>query len=403
MTATVPLRQRLVNHLVEHGMIRSPWVRQAFADTPREVFVPRFRRRYPDHGMVDGADPGQADVWIENVYTDQVLVVQVKPARDGATAPTSSSSEPTVMAGMLEALDLRPGHRVLEIGTGTGYNAALLCHRVGAANLTSIELDPALASAARDALASIGLHPRVHAGDGAAGLAMAGPFDRIIATAATDHIPSAWINQLAPGGAILTDLRGSVAGSLIRLTAPSADDQVDDQVEVEPEDEVDTVEGRFLTLPGAFMPMRTHADSPYRDGEHWDRVVYDFRNPQHATTSTDPTLVAGNPSLRFLIQLHLAGHRLRISRRAAPDNDLAGHAADASSFTVDFHPDEHGRYRVAQTGPQRLWDTVEAAHALWLHLGRPRIERFGVTAHDTDHQYIWYDQPDSGYRWPLPL
>jgi protein-L-isoaspartate O-methyltransferase len=162
MTATVPLRQRLVNHLVEQGMIRSPWVRQAFADTPREVFVPRFRRRYPDHGMVDGADPGQVDVWIENVYTDQVLVVQVKPARDGATAPTSSSSEPTVMAGMLEALDLRPGHRVLEIGTGTGYNAALLCHRVGAANLTSIELDPALASAARDALASIGLHPRVH-------------------------------------------------------------------------------------------------------------------------------------------------------------------------------------------------------------------------------------------------
>jgi protein-L-isoaspartate O-methyltransferase len=190
MTATVPLRQRLVNHLVEQGMIRSPWVRQAFADTPREVFVPRFRRRYPDHGMVDGADPGQVDVWIENVYTDQVLVVQVKPARDGATAPTSSSSEPTVMAGMLEALDLRPGHRVLEIGTGTGYNAALVCHRVGAANLTSIELDPALASAARDALASIGLHPRVH---------------------------------------------------------------------------VDA----------------TRADSPYRDGEHWDRVVYDFRNPGH--------------------------------------------------------------------------------------------------------------------------
>jgi protein-L-isoaspartate O-methyltransferase len=94
---------------------------------------------------------------------------------------------PTVMAGMLEALDLQPGHRVLEISTG--YHAALLCQRVGAHNVASVELDPALADAARRALAELGLHPRVHVGDGAAGLAAAAPFDRIIATASTDHIP----------------------------------------------------------------------------------------------------------------------------------------------------------------------------------------------------------------------
>jgi protein-L-isoaspartate(D-aspartate) O-methyltransferase (PCMT) len=94
---------------------------------------------------------------------------------------------PTVMAGMLEALDLQPGHRVLEIGTG--YHAALLCQRVGAHNVVSVELDPALADAARRALAELGLRPRVHVGDGAAGLAAAAPFDRIIATASTDHIP----------------------------------------------------------------------------------------------------------------------------------------------------------------------------------------------------------------------
>jgi protein-L-isoaspartate(D-aspartate) O-methyltransferase len=392
MTATVSLRQRLVNDLVERGTIRSPWVRQAFADTPREVFVPRFHRPYPDVGLVDGADPGQVDMWINQVYTDQVLVVQLTPAVDGSRAPTSSSSEPTVMAGMLEALDLQPGHRVLEIGTGTGYNAALLSHRVGADNVTSIELDPALAAAARDALAEIGLHPTVHAGDGADGLAEAGPFDRIIATAATDHIPPTWINQLTPGGAIVADLRGSIAGSLIRLTAADTDD------------EVETVTGRFLTLPGAFMPMRTRTDSPYRNGEHWDQVVYDFRNPQRTVTKVAPALVADDTSLRFLIQLHLASQRLRISRRAAPDNELVGRASDASSFTVSLQPDEHGLYTVAQTGSHRLWDTVETAHATWRRLDKPRIEQFGVTAHDdTDHQYTWYDRPDSGYRWPLPL
>ncbi|MGH3622314.1 MAG: methyltransferase domain-containing protein [Sciscionella sp.] len=382
----------MVNELVDNGAISTPWLRQAFADTPREVFVPRFHRLYPDQGLVDGADPDQADEWLNQVYTDQVLVVQYTHAIDGAGAPTSSSSEPTVMAGMLEALDLQTGHRVLEIGTGTGYNAALLCHRVGADNVTSIELDPTLAGAARAALATIGLHPRVHAGDGAGGLSEAGPFDRIIAATATDHIPPAWINQLAPGGAIVTDLRGSIAGSLIRLTAAATDD------------EVDTVEGRFLTLPGAFMPMRTRTDSPYRDGEHWDKIMFDLRNPQHTTTDVDPAMVADNRSLRFLVQLHLASHRLRLSRRPAPDNELTGRASDASSFTVSLQPDQHGFYAVAQSGPQRLWDTVETTQATWLRLGEPCIEQFGVTAHDeADHQYVWFDHPDSGYRWPLPL
>jgi len=392
MTATLSLRQRLADELAGSGAISSPWLHQAFADTPREVFVPRFHRPYPGSGLVDGADPDQVDEWLNQVYSDQVLVVQYTDAVDCDGVPTSSSSEPTVMAGMLEALDLQPGHLVLEIGTGTGYNAALLCHRVGAANVTSIELNPALARVARDALATIGLHPRVHVGDGRLGLADAGPFDRIIATAATDHIPPAWINQLAPSGAILTDLRGSIAGSLIRLTATTVDD------------EVEIVEGRFLTLPGAFMPMRTHTDSPYRDGEHWDQIVFDLRNPQHTTTDVDPALVSGNPSLRFFAQLHLASHRLRISRSPAPDNEVAGWASDASWFTVNLQPDEHRLYSVAQSGPQRLWDTVETAHTTWLRLGEPGIEQFGVTAHDdADHQYVWYDHPDSGYRWPLPL
>ncbi|MGQ0779178.1 MAG: methyltransferase domain-containing protein [Pseudonocardiales bacterium] len=204
----------------------------------------------------------------------KVIIVQLTPAPDivnQAGAPPSSSSMPTVMAGMLEALDLQPGHRVLEIGTGTGHNAALLCHRVGPQNVVSVELDPSLADAARRALAGLRLNPAVHAGDGSAGLAAAAPFDRIIATAAADHIPPAWISQLAPGGVILIDLRGSLSGSLLRLTA------------------------------------------------------------------------------------------------------------------VD-------------------WDTVESCCASWRRLGEPNVEQFGVTAyHDAVLQYVWFDNPDSLYRWPLPL
>ncbi|MGI9002145.1 MAG: methyltransferase domain-containing protein, partial [Pseudonocardia sp.] len=307
---------------------------------------------------------------------------------DDAGAPTSSSSMPTVMAGMLEALDLRPGHRVLEIGTGTGYHTALLCHRVGAANVASVELDPQLADTARRALAVLGLHPAVHAGDGAVGLAAAAPFDRIIATASTDHIPPAWTSQLTPGGIIVTDLRGSLDGALIRLTAVSSD----------------VVEGRFLTLPGAFMPMRTRLDSPHRDGEDGDQVLWDQRNPQRGSTTVDPAQVADQRSLRFLLQLHLAGRRLRGFRRSIAGRELCGHSTDGSWFTAGLNPDDNRLFPVQQGGPQRLWDTVESSFTTWQRLGEPDIDTFGVTApDDTALQHVWLGHHDSPLRWPLPL
>ncbi len=328
---------------------------------------------------------------MRGVYTDEVLTVHLTPAPDlapGAGAPTSSSSMPTVMAGMLEALDLLPGHRVLEIGTGTGYNTALLCHRVGAQNVVSVELNPRLADAARQALADVGLFPAVHVGDGVAGLAAAAPFDRIIVTAATAHIPPAWISQLAPGGVIIGDLRGSLAGSLVRLTA------VDREV----------VEGALLNLPGAFMPLRAQVDSPYRNNERWDHLVFDQRNPQRTTTTVNPGLMADHPSLRFMAQLHLAGRRLRGFLRPLSGAELSGRCTDGSWITAGLHPDDDGLFPVAQGGPQRLWDTVESCYALWQRLGEPSVEQFGVTAyHDVDLQYVWFDHPDSLYRWPLPL
>ncbi len=253
--------------------------------------------------------------------------------------------------------------------------------------MASVELDPALADAARQALADLGLRPLVHAGDGAAGLAAAGPFDRIIATASTDHIPPAWISQLAPGGAIVVDLRGSLDGSLLRLAMADSD----------------VVEGSFLNLPGAFMPMRTRLDSPHRDGENWDQVL-DQRNPQQGTTPVNPGLVADNRSLQFMVQLHLAGRRLRGFVHPLDGAELSGHCTDGSWFTTGLHPDNDGLYPVAQGGSQRLWDTVESSHFCWRRLGEPGIEEFGVTAYDDAAlQYVWFDHPDSQHRWPLPL
>jgi protein-L-isoaspartate O-methyltransferase len=107
---------------------------------------------------------------------------------------------------MLAALDVRPGHTVLEIGTGTGWNAALLSRRVGSAGrVITIEVDPDLAEQARRTLADAGYAPVVVPGDGLLGYAPLAPFDRVIATAAVrEVVPAAWLDQLKPGGRLVT-------------------------------------------------------------------------------------------------------------------------------------------------------------------------------------------------------
>lgn len=91
---------------------------------------------------------------------------------------TSSSSAPSLMALMLEALDVHDGHKILEIGTGTGYNTALLCHRVGPRQVTSIDIDPGLIANARQRLAMFNYAPQLATFDGTAGCRARAPFDR---------------------------------------------------------------------------------------------------------------------------------------------------------------------------------------------------------------------------------
>ena len=120
---------------------------------------------------------------------------------------TSSVSRSDIVALMLDAARVEPGMRVLEIGTGTGYTAALLAHQLGARNVTSIEIDPDLAARARTALTTTGDGDgdvRVITGDGARGYPPAAPFDRVLSTVAAPRVPYSWVAQTQPGGLVLT-------------------------------------------------------------------------------------------------------------------------------------------------------------------------------------------------------
>nr|MDQ3762655.1 hypothetical protein [Actinomycetota bacterium] len=148
------LRQRMVDGLAERGELDERW-RVAFTEVSRHEFIPELVWRHDrdtdsDCDLVPLRHRDDAYGWLELAYANAAVTTQVDdghPAGDGGCGfeVTSSASMPAVVAEMLAALDAEPGMRVLEIGTGTGYNAALLAHRLGADNVVSVEVDAALA------------------------------------------------------------------------------------------------------------------------------------------------------------------------------------------------------------------------------------------------------------------
>jgi protein-L-isoaspartate(D-aspartate) O-methyltransferase len=176
---------QLVDDLVARHALRSEPVRRAFLAVPRHAFVP-------------GTPVNEA------YSADRAIPTHV----DGRGVPISSASAPAIMAVMLELLDLAPGQRVLEIGAGTGYNAALLARLVGEAGaVTSLDIDEQVASEAADHLAAVGAGSvAVHCTDGWLGEDRAAPFDRIIATVECWDISPHWFGQLREGGVLVLPL-----------------------------------------------------------------------------------------------------------------------------------------------------------------------------------------------------
>lgn len=375
MRSWQPLAAGLADHLAASGVLSDVGWYRAFATIPRHLFVPRFIDGQTEISRADG------DEWLQAVYADEALLTAQRPTpTDAGALPTSSSSQPTIMAIMLDRIAARPGMRVLEIGTGTGYNTALLCHRLGQDAVTSIDIDPDLIRTSADRLAQLDYHPILTTGDGYAGYRPGAPYDAIIATCAINHIPPAWVQHLALGGRIVAPLVGD-AGALAVLDKTAHNE----------------VTGRIDTALAHFMPLRPDADNPLAPGESLAHTADGMAH--HGTTALDPAILANPDSdLVCWLQLHLRALRL-----TQPDNTgLTLHTA--TSYACVGPQSDGGRWPVEQRGPHRIFDTVEAAIATWNLLDHPTRSRLGLSALDNrDRQYIWLDQPDSPYSWPLPL
>jgi methyltransferase of ATP-grasp peptide maturase system len=368
------LREALASRLTASGDLRSPRWRQAVLDTPRHGFLRGgfFRRVNGPHGGPAAWEPVLPDDpgWLRACYRDESLVTQVAGTvvpgdiRGRITRqPTSSSTMPGLVVRMLEDLDVDDGARVLEIGTGTGYSTALLCHRLGDEQITSIEVDPEVATGARVALGLLGHTPELVVGDGLAGHEPGGPYDRIIATCGVLDIPQPWIEQTRPGGQILATVGGWLYSSeLARLTVHGDG----------------TASGRLLGGTISFMLARPHQPPPLG-------LLPDLSDGDERATDVGAD-VLGDWTARFVAQL-ATPHAQRFDLRTDHGDECVLLDVTAGAWAALRR--SRGRWLVRQGGPGALWDQVEDHITRWRRDGCPGLDRFLITAGPDRHSIVW--------------
>lgn len=365
--------RRLADFLRDNGDLCSPQWHAAVSAVPRHLLVPRAYQQ-DDTGAWTEFETGAA---LERVYSPETLVTALETTGDNRL-PISSSTKPDLMVRMLEILDVRDGHRVLEIGTGTGYNAALLAHRLGDEQVYSVDVGEDLVDLARERLDAAGYRPTLVAVDGVHGLPGHAPFDRIIATCSVPAVPRQWAEQLAPDGTILVDLKlATSAGNLVHLHRVR-----------------DRLEGRFTIRWAAFMAMRT--------GEVPEPVARAARAPGGRTR---PTGLPAAPWSEATVAWFLAHLRLPPGTSFGYDLDPGTRQPVATTFAT---PDgSWARVSLAdgtvtEAGDTPLWSHVEWAYSQWTAAGRPPWDRLGLTVTSDGEHQVWVDNPDSGHRWLLP-
>ncbi|MFG1684199.1 methyltransferase domain-containing protein [Nonomuraea sp. NPDC049269] len=369
---TIQRIERLIDHADVCGDIGQP-VKAAIRAVPRHLFIPAVALAAADEDepfIIDrDADPGR---WWETVYSKHSIVTQLDDGKTDIRAAsrqyTSSSSAPSTVAHLLELLDPDPGNRILEIGTGTGWTAALLSHLVGEqGSVTSIEVDAAVAERAAKNLAAAGVQPRLITGDGADGLPDGGPYDRVHVTCGIHTVPYAWVEQSRPSAVIVAPYcPGFGTDHALRLV-------------VGPDG---TATGRF---PGfaSYMMMRSQRPAELSD--------VDPATAREFQTRIDPRAIAHAPAGADLAISALTGLRSATYRR--DDFFRMWVIGGSDQWAAATWEPKREEYEAFQIGDRAVWQEAVDAYFQWVSWGEPGRDRFGMTV-TPEGQRIWLDTPE---------
>jgi protein-L-isoaspartate(D-aspartate) O-methyltransferase len=351
---------------------------EVFRRVPREFFIPDAVQASPmgdepSYWVDRTEDP---DRWRAAVYADTTLLTQVA---DGTVelsedtvrtgAPSSSSTAPSLVGEFLDLLDLYPGDRVLEVGTGTGWTAALLSERLRADNVTSVEVDERVSKVAADHLEAAGYRLNLVVGDGLAGFPPGAPYDRVHVTCAVREVPFAWVEQTRPGGVIVAPWSPvQVRGHKLRLRATG-----------------DRAIGR-LHGGTAFMMARSQRPG-YASLEG---------APRESEARLDPMVVmSAGPGLELVVVALLPG--VVVSGLGEDSDRVSLHDPVTGAYALAIRPEDGDAAEVTEYGPRDLWSEMEAAYLAWVGLGEPELGRFGLTV-DAEGRQVWLDQPRNRVR-----
>ncbi|WP_049579963.1 hypothetical protein [Streptomyces sp. SBT349] len=327
------------------GSPRGAAWRAAFAAVPRDAFLPALApaEAGPEAGHGHGHDP-----------------------EGGGEGPQA------MLHAMYQALDVPDGGRVLEIGTGSGYGAAVLCHRFGGERVVSLDADPEVLGAARGRLAGAGYAPALAAGDGVRGCSEYAPYGAVVGRPANGRVPAALAAQVVPGGALVLALSSGIAVLTAGVDA--------------------TASGRFLPvlahratgaaasvrsyIPALLVPLGTSVDVALP-----------------ADISADmPRFLGGlvQPDVHELPLIDADGRR------------VYGLVHPGSGSWARVAPRDDGTARVQFEGTRDLWGERAPVLTAWAKAACPGPERYGLGVSEDGRHRLWLDSPVDGPGWFLP-
>ncbi|GAA3572730.1 methyltransferase domain-containing protein [Nonomuraea rosea] len=378
---------KLAAHLRARGSLTDARWEEALRAVPRHLFAPAAAWFTSNHASAPRgrfALDDEPAAWWTAVYADTSVVLQTD---DGAGDPlsgkglfSSSVSAPGIVFPFLELLAPQKGDRILEIGTGSGWTAALLSWAAGANSVISIEVDPEMAARAAANLRKAGSAAQLVVGDGVKGWPEQAPFDRVHVTVGVSDIPMAWIEQTRPGGVIVLPWHaGGLVGHQLRLKVVNET----------------TAVGRFHGT-ASYMMLREQRYNTRWSGHHHEAA-------HRSTTRISPRTFWDMDLGAQLLCIALVP---RVSWYDVSEDggdslllyELDDHAAEGSWAACDLKAGA-AEAEVTQYGDRRLWDELSSAYRQWISLGRPGYDRFGLTVDPAGIQ-LWLDHP-SARTWKM--